>query len=440
MPNRKTVLILTLAICFAGVVFFSAKPSLELIKTIRAKHLASQADAEMQAGRYDEAQQKILSAIQLKANHPDVLKSRGKYLNLVRHPGCVGVWNELIRIEPLNPENWKGLFDAALATEDKRLAMLAFTGFEKAAPNDVHQQQVLRFQLVAASGNTEAAIRIARSIWDDMRTTDRFRLQASEWLLRAESESRTKAVVFLENLVSNQSALSLPALTILAKRSDLDASQRKHLAEQMESHPDATFANHLLAQILRIDPGFSPEENQKVWTSFAEKHPFETRILMARWLQKRGESTAAALLIPEAEALTNRDSTLLWLDRYAESLEWDSIEALLESPDCPLPDSLRWTYLAKVSEGRGDSKRFELRWRRALAAARNDPLSLGFMANYASASRWHAEAESACRELMKFPKHREEALIGLYQLGKQSNNSKLTQEALGLMQTTPGQN
>ena len=424
-----------------GIVY--AKPVYHRIKLWRAHQLVANMGEEMASGGWKNVERKILAAGQLAPGDETVMQAQARYLSARMHPMARDLWVRLISRYPLNGENWKGLFLTALKFKDPRLAALGLKGFREASPDKVQDAMRYEIQLLASVGRVQEAAPLARK-WMDENEQDQdnsMLLIACELLLHSDSEEdREYAREQLVRRGEEQDVRALGALVILSNDQNLSSKQTEWLIQRLREHPESTLEHGYLATTLEISSlskkqgGIRREKITDHWRRFAEGKPLPERVQIAKWLILRNDFTSCAAIITPEEAMIQRDAALVHLDVLGAQGKWEEVIRFLKQKECPLPESLRFLYQAKAAHEQGQKEFFDLYWQRAFAAAKQERISLSFLANYAETMGWLNEAEEVCRELTRLSDTAFIGWMGLYNLGLKNNKPQLMEEAIQVLQ------
>lgn len=429
---RHWILII-IAFCAVVLVVVGAKPIYHQVKIVRAQSLAKKANDSIAKGDLETAESQLLSAIYLARNDPKVMRARGNYLNLKRHPISQDIWTKLVKTEPTVSENWAGLFNSSLAIEDKPMAILALTGYQKAAPENNFQIKQMQFQLFEASGNREGAITLAKTILKDPQMTDRFRIQIYRIFLSSNEKDRNSAHDWLKQKIDAQDEQSLSALITLSKDSKLPEKTQLWIADKLYTHPDSTVMERVLSVSIRVANQPDPMLKIKHWKKLSEQRSLTDRIKIARWLMIQKNAAAAGLMLTHNESFENRDAALVMLDILGVQKKWAEMDLILNEKDFPIPESLQQLYKARSAYEQGNLELFELKWRRAVVLAKNNSKNLGYLANYASSLEWYENAREVCEIMTENISSANAGWFGLYNLARTTGNKSLMKEAIGHM-------
>lgn len=429
----KHWILIIIAFCAVVLVVVGAKPIYHQIKIVRAQNLAEKANDSIEKGDLETAESQLLSAIYLARNDPNVMRARGTYLNLKRHPTSQDVWTKLVKTEPKVSKNWAGLFNSSLAIEDKPMAVLALTGYQKAAPENNFQIKQMQFQLFEASSNREGAIALAKTILNDPQMTDRFRIQIYRIFLSSNDKDRNSAHDWLKQKIEANDEQSLSALITLSKDSKSPEKTQLWIADKLYTHPDSTVMERVLSVSIRVANQPDPMLKTKHWKMLAEQLPLVDRIKIARWLMLQTNAEAAGLMLTHNESFENRDAALVMLDILGVQQKWADMDLILNEKNFPIPESLQQLYRARSAYEQGNLELFELKWRRALVLAKNNPKNLGYLANYASSLGWYENAREVCKIMTENTSTANAGWVGLYNLSRTMGNKTLMKEAIGHM-------
>ena len=440
---RRHLRLCLIIVVFVVVGVIYAKLAYHRIKLWRAHQLVANMGEEMASGGWKNVERKIFAAGQLAPGDETVMQAQARYLSARMHPMAREIWVRLITRYPLNGENWKGLFLTALKFKDPRLAALGLEGFRQASPDKIQDAKRYEIQLLAAIGRIQEAAKLAHEwlVENEKDVDNSMFLIACELLLRSDSEEdRAYARKQLMMRGNKQDVRALGALVVLSRDPDLSPEQTEWLIQRLKEHPESMLEQGYLATTLEISSlskkqgSISAEEITELWRRFAEGKPLPERVQIAKWLIQNNDFRSCAAIITPEEALIQRDAALVHLDVLGAQKKWEEVIQFLKKKDCPLPESLRFLYQAKAAREQGHDDFFELYWQRAFAAAKQERISLSFLANYAEIMGWLDEAEEVCRELTRLSDTAFAGWMGLYNLGLKNNKPQLMQEAIQVLQ------
>jgi tetratricopeptide (TPR) repeat protein len=208
----------------------------------------------------------------------------------------------------------------------------------------------------------------------------------------------------VEKLAGGKTAVSLDALTLLARRAlsvapntaDAWMPATADLVRALENHPLAKAPQKLLALDLQIHADASQRDALiaraiDLWKNAA---PGDLAVL-AGWLNSKNEFQKTLDAIPLEKALQSKDIFLQLLDALGGLGRWRELQQVLGSDKFPLDPVVQQMYLARCSAQLGEKTAAENNWKRALEAAGGDVQKLIGLAEYAEKNQVIDIAEAA---------------------------------------------
>jgi len=429
--SKKWFVVAAAAIVVVCGLGFTAKPAYRSFKVWRAHQIAQNVEQQMDNLAFMDAVGKILTAQKLVESDPYVLRVKGKLYNKIHHPKCQDIWVKLVEVEPSNYENWEGLFYAAMATRDPKMAFMATVGLRKAAPGKESLAQQLEFEFLLSARQTTKAVELGKKLLLDSGLSDRFQLLIYDFFLQTEGPEQQTAREWLKENGSRTDPFGLSCLITLAKARKLNPEECAWIRNKLSQHPNRTDESELLATVIGLKDEIDDAKIRSAWKAFADGKDLVNRAKYARWLDEQNNFVGAECLVSIEEALHNRDAALVAIDVLGNKQLWKDVKQLLDDPDIPLEEPIKLLYLARVAYETQENGDFLLRWKFALNAAKNNPESLGYLANYASLIGWSDQAIETCRLMTTIPKFSESGWLGLYNIALNSSDETLKNECLG---------
>lgn len=248
---------------------------------------------------------------------------------------------------------------------------------------------------------------------------DTARLLLAEILLKETPPDEKAAEALLAPIAARQDLQGIRALRLLAAYriatpdAELDAAA---LVEQIRSHPAATTQDQLVS--LEVEARTGGREVPAIISDFVgrmESAPLPDRCFYASWLCSQKGFEEALRLVPESDALTEREAALVRLEALSGLGRWADARALLEKiPDATLPPALRSLFLARCAEELGDPQEASALWgfvRRDIRLA--DSESVAFIARQAEARGQRSIAAAGWRTLSHTEGQEREGLSGM---------------------------
>ena len=345
------------------------------------------------------------------------MRAVARFLSRTRQQQALEFWDQLAQREALTREDLRD--EAAVALVNGELGRAA-AAIEQLLADDgktaMPHDWLLAAQLRLQQDAPEKALDSLGKIFGNATAIPREQFQAALLQLQAartgnadvDQQKQTEAWQRLKKLAEGDDAVALDALVLFAQRTL--ASQRSEAGDQtsdpglptsdligrLEAHPLAKAPQKLLALDLRLRA--NPEEKESLVRQAIEQWKnAETSqlVVLATWLNGKGEFQRQLDEIPEERALGSRELFLQRMDALGALGRWDEIRHLLESERFPLDQVMQRMYMARTNAQLGNEAAAKNNWERALEAANGDAGKLMALAEYAEKNGASEIAEAA---------------------------------------------
>jgi Tfp pilus assembly protein PilF len=245
---------------------------------------------------------------------------------------------------------------------------------------------------------------------------------------------RKEGMDYLWRLARQRDQLGLRSLRNLANFSANTDGDRLQIIRMLEEHPLATREDRLLALRLgyQLSTANAVSNLEKAKRYFDLTNPLDLARL-GRWLNQQGRYQQTLDLIPADEAFARKDLFLVRLDAMAELGQWSLIGQVIQRPNAPVDEFLKYLFLSRVYFETGRRAEGEITWDRAVLEASRDDDKLWYLVNYALRLDLKPEAAKALWRLTEFPAQKRRACEQLLKLTQLEHDTAGMQKVLRLM-------
>jgi thioredoxin-like negative regulator of GroEL len=418
--------IVVLVILVAGI--FGGRPSRNAVKAWQARRHANKAFAYIDKENWTDARKEATAAYQLRPTEPQSVRAVARLLSRMRQPDALEFWQQLEKIAPLTREDRQDEAAVAITAGETTRAETAVHALLESKDVDP-ASWLLAAQLSIQKGVADEAMAALRKVFSDPRTTEQQQLQAALLELSLASgtdpadERLADAWSRIEKISEGQSAVALPALALLARRTlsvqrpevtsqkSEDKDQRseklitdnrepitseRELAQRLASHPLARAPQKLLSLDL-LEHATPSRHDELIAQGIAQwkDGDADDLLALAKWLNGKNEFQKTLDTIPLEKTLLSGDLFLQYLDALGGLGRWSEIEQLLDSERYPLDPVVQKMYLARCNAQLGEKTAADNNWQRALELAGGDVGKLISLAEYAEKNGIVDVAQSA---------------------------------------------
>lgn len=344
---------------------------------------------------------RTLAAIAEKQNSPEALDWRRRVVALL----------------PESMPDRIALVETALRFDHPAIAAEALAQVPAARQNDARYQAtaahvaLTKNDLKAAEQHLESAARLAPN-------DPRGQLELAEFQLRSDDRAKRAAGRALAERLKDDPSVRLDALHILIN----DAVKWRHdsasveLAKELESLPDATYADRLLVLgVLRglNDPAFIGALT-RLETESAQSA--DKAVKLVNWMNSHGLSLLAIDWSKQLPPEMNSSIPLRFAlaDSYVRLHDWTALKAMLERGSWGAGESVRLALRAKAARETGDDMGFEKSWVAAVGEAAGKTEHLNLLQRLALQWNWPEKATGVLWRLAENPDAQRDALQTLY--------------------------
>lgn len=389
-----------------------APPLYRKVKAWRAHQLMDQGEETAKTGNIPKALGFVRQAVLMAPNDQELFRRIRLFDAGIGDPASLNTLQSLMLEGQASPEEMLVLAEQSL---NLRKTTITKAALEKLAEHPTARRTIVEMRLIAAEGNPQGAVDLARASLKDFPPEDgeKILLATAELVLKTNAEVSRQILLPIskKNSAGGLAALRLLATQqlALAGKNPLDSEE---IAKQLTSHPLRANRDLLKAAELRISA--NPSSKPAVLAELAEWHSTqkdEEKANFARWLNRRQAHREALDFIGRDRALSNTEWLLVYLDALAGLDRWNDIYGMLDANTVSgLSDSIRLLFVARAAVKSGDTAKADETWRemqRSLLYERPEVVS--FVAAYALRI---GEQEQASKAYTILARRRETALEG----------------------------
>lgn len=408
----------------------------EPLRELRARQLASEALALIEAGELSRANAKANAAFQLAPRQAGVLRAAARFNEAVEHPQTAHFYRSLLETGKATPEERLRFVHWSLREGDLEQAAAALQQLEAEGLGG-RERTRLSARLAAGRGDLSAAEEILRPLGDGPDAEPADRLELAEVLLQQGRPTATlEAVRGLRELSREEPGWELQARLLLMRAPTVAGALRIEEAEAVLALPAASLEARLEAAELLISN--RPREREEILSGVlgkaADFTPAERRAVGA-WLVRLGENERVLDLLPLNRALERKDWFLVWLDAASGLGRWQEVLGVLERPSVPLEPAYGALFRGRALRELGQEAEARQEFREALALAIRDPEALLYLAGYFLRIGEQELSERALETLMRNPATSRLALETALALQRQKGDLAAARELLELLST-----
>ena len=402
--RRRRIVITTAAILFAVVIVgVAAKPLRNVIRDWQARRYADRALASMDAQKWSEAREEVITAHVLSAKEPQVIRAVARLLSLAGQIDALDFWKSLAAVTPLTRADLRNEAEIALkvndiARADEATQQLLENRDGKPTPGDF----LLAAEVSTQQRQFDKATELVQKALADPTATRRDQLQGILALstIAQDSDGRwggdpKEVDQRLAEIGKGSDDVALDALIALAQRILAVTSAEKALSavpidqvvQAINNHPLAKPENKLLAVDLEISQHKDrAEEIERQTIDRWKNGNNEELTALASWLYRRGKYQRELDVIPLNRATQTQELFLHHIDALDGLGRWDDIRRILESERFPFDPVTQSMYLARCYMKLGQQQSADNDWQSALEEAAGNIGKLLKLGDYAEKS------------------------------------------------------
>jgi tetratricopeptide (TPR) repeat protein len=432
--RRLTIIVIIAALVPAA---FAARWGYHEAKAWRARILAR--DGMDMLARHDisDAEPKLQAAYALAPFDLDVLRSCAKFSVAANDPQALVFYRGLLGHDASTRADRRDAVTAALSFNDLNQAdewVQPLTGSDSSADDKVTEAKV-RWQ----QDKHDAAIDLMRKAIDqDPSSHDDELLLARMLQASNQPAQQTEAEKMLRDLGANNDLDGLHALEMLAPMRDEDETSRQWVLDRLKHHPLLDDEGKFAMWDLEVLLGTPAQAVLKEATDTFKGASVDRRAAAGRWLNNRAASQHTLELIPDQDAMGDRNLLLVRLDALAYLKNWPEVQTELNNPRIPLPQAIVLLYRARADQELGDTAGSQADWTRAIEAATGDVPSMTTIGQYALQIGAFDQAEKAYQKLAQMPGQAESAYLALIQIqARHGTTAQLRDTLVAMIQAVP---
>ena len=407
----------------------------EWVQGLRARRMATKAEAEILGGNIEEAVNIARTAYQTKPDEPAAIRVAARIQGMVGQSAvAVSLWKQLAQ---------KG----AMRTVDRRTYAedLLRAGAVAEAGNEIEALlkenvsdgalQRLGARWAATEGDAAAARDFAaKAVRLDPDNQESRLLLALLQLSAGTDALREEAIRSMLDLGREHSREGIEALVQLGTMRGTSLEVAGKVMELIRQHPLATEQHRILA--FSIDLALHPAEREAMLNAAVLKYRKAdpaARCAFGMWLHLHKEYERMLVLIPVEEAFKRQDLLRVCLEALTGLARFNEIERILQMKNVPLDEAIKELYLARTAGELGSATVAELHWHRAHLAAGPSPAQMMEIASYAEKFERFDQAEIACRSLSANANTARPAMEGLLRIAQKRGDMEMMRVTLKSM-------
>lgn len=362
-----------------------ALPSLwQGVEKYKARTFCKKAHTALDGGDYQSAWVYGQKAYTLNPTNPEPNRVLGRLYAKIDPEQALFYWKKAVSLSQ-RKEDRKVLIELAL---DSNLLLTAFSELEeleKILPLE-GDYFFLKGRYLHAQSRLDEALDCLKEALRQDPTNTAFRLFYAALNFEAASpESRRIAIETLFNLAETEA--NLQALRVLALRADLlDTDSLQRLIAALSKTPTTSLEDRFLSLHLKYTYGLLDEKETLAQAkALVNLKHLEEKLSFLRFLNNHGWYKLSLEVLSLEDSLKSKDLFLIYIDALAGKEAWQELYTVFRSHATflPIEPYLRLMFEARIYKERGNDRRSELAWDKALVEARGNRARLWQLAEYA---------------------------------------------------------
>jgi tetratricopeptide (TPR) repeat protein len=399
--SKKFVWALAILLVLGLAGFFSARPVYRLFKTRRALGLATEVEANIKAGNWDDALHGLKVILELAPTNPRVLRLAAEYCTRLSLMDGLNYWEMLLKTPEATRQDLLQYLDLCLNFNRTDITGPQLEGM-LATNRDDPDLLRLWVRSLHASATPSQAVAAARH-WLEVRPADDESQFTLGMLLNGSTnaDERAEGRRLLWGVAVGQGKLHPDAVDALAASPDLTSAECQVLLKSLAGRTDRRLT------VLRLQVRVEPDRRAELVEAFAQAaRTAESPVALAEaatWFADTGEvDRVLEILPPEKVAkhpglLTARLQALLEKNRLVE------VQPYLDMDNPPVEPYMLHCLQALAAQKSGRPQLVLGHFESALAACTNQLNKLQFVAGYAERIGQPRAAAAAYQRLMQYP-------------------------------------
>ena len=371
------------------------------VQGLRSRRLAAKAEADLIAGRIEDAASKAKEAYQMKPTEPPSIRIAARVQGLVGQPAlAAALWKQLAEAGTMTSADRRQYAEALLNAGMVLDAARELDSMLATSRDDPAFRRLVA-RLHATRGDFQKAILSAREAVTLDRENPEGRLLLGVLLAGSkDAPLREEGVRILLKLGAEGTREGSEALKRISVLPNLQPEVVREIIGLLRAHPLATEEHRLQALALEIflRPGEKDALLDAAVKHYRNAEP-AAKCAAGVWLNNRRESARALEVVPMDEGFKRKDMLLVCLDALAALERWDEIERILAMKDAPLDTAFKELFLARSAIAQNSQTVADLHWKRALLAAGPSVEQMRVIAAYAEKIGRYDQAETALNSL-----------------------------------------
>ncbi len=350
----------------------------------KARTFCKKAHAALDAGDYQSAWVYGQKAYTLNSTSPEPNRVLGRLYAKIDPEQALFYWKKAVSLSQ-SKDDRKVLIELAL---DSNLLLTAFSELgelEKILPLE-GDYFFLRGRYLHAQSRLDEALECLKQALNKDPKNMSYRLFYAALNFEASSpEARRVAIHTLFDLAEEED--SLQALRMLALRADLlDAEALQKLVFALSNAKAASLEDRFLSLYLQYNQGLLDEKSTLAQVqALVNFKNLDERLSFLRFLNSHAWYDLSLESLSLEDSLKSKDLFLVYIDALAGKNAWTELDTVFRSQTTLLPieNYLRWMFEARIYKEKGNDRRSQLAWDKALVEARGHRAKLWQLAEYA---------------------------------------------------------
>ena len=347
-----------IVLCFAGVgaALFYARPIHGQYKVWQAGGLVRDARAQRDAGDVIGAVIGAQKAVALAPDFEPAVRLNAELLTMISQNEAVYFWDKLATVGTISLDDEMGRVRALQRIHRDKEAAQQLEALLKKNPTDTRLMK-LGEEIWGKTQNGGVLVQVLK---DYVRSHPQDRESALR-LLKLQLQGRDADLADISTslwkLTEGEDQTSLDALRMLADLNTLDAADRSHVADRLDSHPLSGEPEHVAALGIRV--GLRPaHKNAYIDEAVSRAHDLkpEKLVPLARWLSTHGEPGRVLGLLSESDIKKDEGLLANYLNALMAMGRINDLSRLVNDKSMTLRAATRTFYQAHLSLVKGEAR------------------------------------------------------------------------------------
>ena len=348
----------------------------------QARQLAISAATFASEGNLREAGLRALTALQMRPDEPQVLRASARVFDFMGNPQALGLYEKLVALPEASLEDRKRFVEAAIRFGQLGVARREAAALEQAG--DPGFIRLVNANECLARGDASGAEVELRAVAPESATRAQADLRLAGLLaVRGTGDASAEALGIFRALAAQPDNTGLEALASALTAGAVPTDEAAAWAQRLLDHPLGNDRTFLVAQAARLqaDPSAQDAAVKAVMERFADA-PVERKAAAVFWLNERKAFARSLELLPQSEAVANRDAFVLWLDAMVGTGRWAAADEVLTKGAIPLDGAIADLFRARAALMNGRPGTAAQEYKKAAERALSDPREMASAAAF----------------------------------------------------------